>query len=94
MPNDLPPGSIHDMAVAAQGALSGVFLARKSTLWHIFGLLIVGTLTGTNCGPGISERFGTPRDATIYLTGVAGWGICWLAIAMVKSKMPVSQKAK
>jgi hypothetical protein len=93
MSNDLIPPNVHDVAVAAQGAVSGVLMARRSNLKHILGLLTVGTLTGVNCGPAIAEKFATNHDATVYLTGVVGWCICWVAIAIVKSKMP-HQKAK
>ena len=57
--------------------------------------ITVGTFTGFNCGPDLAEKFGTPRDLTIYLTGVAGWAGLLVVIALVKSKMPEHhQKAK
>jgi len=95
MADGFPPPDVHNLAVAAMGAVSGVLVARKSRLKDIFGLLTVGTFTGLNCGPGLAEKFGTPLDLTIYLTGVAGWVGLLVVIAMVKSKMPEHhQKAK
>jgi hypothetical protein len=83
---------MHDLAVAAEGAISGVAMLRKASLREIFGRLFVGTVTAVHIGPAAAEKFATNRDATIYLTGVAGWALCWLAISIVKSKMPAAKK--
>lgn len=78
MSNDFLGLNLRDIAIGIQGAFSGIFVLRRTTLKDVMGTVIVGCLTANYVGPALSGYFNLEHyhDVIVYLSGLGGWSIC------------------
>ena len=71
---------VREFAIGMQGAISGIFVLRKSRPRDIVGMVVVGGFTANYCWPLVSVALSpllvVSHDMAVYIAGVCGWVFC------------------